>query len=153
VFRGLAELQDESTIPLLRDFTTYGQLPLARYAAIRALGKLGGEKDPAPALIVETLTALLDEEHFRTRHSSPGCSGVAPQPQNPPGLRAPARAVIWTDASQRRVEEVIEAIRSERKQTDEVQQLLCDDFQALREETKSCSTASTASKPGVRYHG
>ena len=36
---------------------------------------------------------------------------------------------------QRRVEEVIEAIRSERKQTDEVQQLR-DDFQALREENK-----------------
>jgi cell shape-determining protein MreC len=35
----------------------------------------------------------------------------------------------------RRVEEVIEAIRSERKQTDEVQQLR-DDFQALREENK-----------------
>src|ERR1044071_4620381 len=27
VFRGLAELQDDSTIPLLRDFTTYGQPP------------------------------------------------------------------------------------------------------------------------------
>src|SRR5262249_21430107 len=67
VFRGLSELQDESTIPLLRDFTTYGQPPMARYAAIRALGKLGGEKDPAPVPIVETLTALLDEEHFRTR--------------------------------------------------------------------------------------
>jgi len=36
---------------------------------------------------------------------------------------------------QRRVAEVIEAIRSERKQTDEVQQLR-DDFQALREENK-----------------
>ncbi len=35
----------------------------------------------------------------------------------------------------RRVEEVIEAIRSERKQTDEVQQLR-DDFQALRDENK-----------------
>ena len=35
----------------------------------------------------------------------------------------------------RRVEEVIEAIRSERKQTDEVQQLR-DDFQTLREDNK-----------------
>jgi hypothetical protein len=30
VVRGLAELQDESSIPLLRDFTTYGQPPIAR---------------------------------------------------------------------------------------------------------------------------
>jgi aminopeptidase N len=134
VFRGLAELQNESTIPLLRDFTTYGQPPLARYAAMRALGKLGGEKDPAPAPIVETLTALLDEEHFRTRMAVLDALESLHSPKTLPALER-LRARDLDGRVQRRVEEVIEAIRSERKQTDEVQQLR-DDFQALREENK-----------------
>ncbi len=134
VFRGLAELQDESTIPLLRDFTTYGQPPMARYAAIRALGKLGGEKDPAPAPIVETLTALLDEEHFRTRMAVLEALESLHSPKTLPALER-LRARDLDGRVKRRVEEVIEAIRSERKQTDEVQQL-CDGFQALREENK-----------------
>jgi aminopeptidase N len=134
VFRGLAELQDESTIPLLRDFTTYGQPPMARYAAIRALGKLGGEKDPAPAPIIETLTALLDEEHFRTRMAVLDALESLHSPKTLPALER-LRARDLDGRVQRRVAEVIEAIRSERKQTDEVQQLR-DDFQALREENK-----------------
>jgi aminopeptidase N len=134
VLRGLAELQDENTIPLLRDFTTYGQPPMARYAAIRALGKLGGEKDPAPVLIVETLTALLDEEHFRTRMAVLDALKSLHSPKALPALER-LRARDLDGRVQRRVEEVIEAIRSERKQTDEVQQLR-DDFQALREENK-----------------
>jgi aminopeptidase N len=134
VLRGLSELQDESTIPLLRDFTTYGQPPLARYAAIRALGKLGGEKDPAPVAIVETLTALLDEEHFRTRMAVLDALESLHSPKTLPALER-LRARDLDGRVQRRVEEVIEAIRSERKQTDEVQQLR-DDFQALREENK-----------------
>jgi aminopeptidase N len=134
VFRGLAELQDESTIPLLRDFTTYGQPPLARYAAIRALGKLGGEKDPAPAPIVETLTALLDEEHFRTRMAVLDALESLHSPKTLPALER-LRARDLDGRVKRRVAEVVEAIRSERKQTDEVQQLR-DDFQALREENK-----------------
>jgi aminopeptidase N len=134
VFRGLAELQDENTIPLLRDFTTYGQPPLARYAAIRALGKLGGAKDPAPVPIVETLTALLDEEHFRTRMAVLDALESLHSPKTLPALER-LRARDLDGRVTRRVEEVIEAIRSERKQTDEVQQLR-DDFQALREENK-----------------
>jgi aminopeptidase N len=134
VFRGLAELQDDSTIPLLRDFTAYGQPPLARYAAIRALGKLGGEKDPAPAPIVETLTTLLDEEHFRTRMAVLDALASLHSPKALPALER-LRARDLDGRVKRRVEEVIEAIRSERKQTDEVQQLR-DDFQVLREENK-----------------
>jgi aminopeptidase N len=134
VFRGLAELQDESTIPLLRDFTTYGQPPMARYAAIRALGKLGGEKDPAPVSIVETLTTLLDEEHFRTRMAVLEALESLHSPKTLPALER-LRARDLDGRVKRRVEEVIEAIRSERKQTDEVQQLR-DDFHALREENK-----------------
>src|SRR5438128_6472964 len=133
-FRGLAELQDESTIPLLRDFTTYGQPPMARYAAIRALGKLGGEKDPAPVPIVETLTALLDEEHFRTRMAVLDALESLHSPKVLPALER-LRPRDLDGRVQRRVAEVIEAIRSERKQTDEVQQLR-DDFQAMREENK-----------------
>jgi aminopeptidase N len=134
VLRGLAELQDESIIPLLRDFTTYGQPPMARYAAIRALGKLGGEKDPAPAPIVETLTTLLDEEHFRTRMAVLDALESLHSPKTLPELER-LRARDLDGRVKRRVEEVIEAIRSERKQTNEVQQLR-DDFQALREENK-----------------
>jgi aminopeptidase N len=134
VFRGLAELQDESIIPLLRDFTTYGQPPMARYAAIRALGKLGGEKDPAPVSIVETLTALFDEEHFRTRMAVLEALESLHSPKTLPALER-LRARDLDGRVKRRVEEVIEAIRSERKQTDEVQQLR-DDFQAMREENK-----------------
>ena len=133
VLRGLAELQDESTIPLLRDFTTYGQPPMARYAAIRALG-LGGEKDPVPAPIVETLTTLLDEEHFRTRMAVLDALESLHSPKTLPALER-LRARDLDGRVKRRVEEVIEAIRSERKQTNEVQQLR-DDFQALREENK-----------------
>ena len=134
VFRGLAELQDDSTIPLLRDFTTYGQPPLARYAAIRALGKLGGEKDPAPAAIIETLTVVLDEEHFRTRMAALDALESLHSPKTLLALER-LRARDLDGRVQRRVAEVIEAIRSERKQTDEVQQLR-DDFQTLREDNK-----------------
>jgi len=134
VFRGLAELQDESAIPLLRDFTTYGQPPMARYAAVRALGKLGGEKDPAPAPIVETLIALLDEEHFRTRMAVLDALESLHSPKTLPALER-LRARDLDGRIQRRVAEVIEALRSERRQTDEVQQLR-DDFQALRETNK-----------------
>ena len=134
VFRGLAELQDDSTIPVLRDFTTYGQPPLARYAAIRALGKLGGDKDPAPTAITETLTVLLDEEHFRTRMAVLDALESLHSPGTLPALER-LRAHDLDGRVQRRVAEVIEAIRSARKQTDEVQQLR-DDFQTLREENK-----------------
>jgi aminopeptidase N len=134
VFRGLADLQDESAIPLLRDFTTYGQPQMARYAAIRALGKLGGEKDPAPAPIIETLTAILDEEHFRTRMAVLDALESLHSPKTLPALER-LRARDLDGRVKRRVEEVIEAIRSERKQTDEVQQLR-DDFQAMRDENK-----------------
>jgi aminopeptidase N len=134
VLRGLADLQDDSTIPLLRDFTTYGQPPLARYAAIRALGTLGGEQDPAPTTIVETLTALLDEEHFRTRMAVLDALEALHSPKTLPALER-LRARDLDGRVQRRVVEVIEAIRSDRKQTDEVQQLR-DDFQALREDNK-----------------
>jgi len=134
VLRGLAELQDDSAMPLLRDFTTYGQPPLARYAAIRALGTLGGEKDPAPTPIVETLTALLDEEHFRTRMAVLDALEALHSPKTLPALER-LRTRDLDGRVQRRVAEVIEALRNERKQTDEVQQLR-DDFQALREENK-----------------
>lgn len=134
VFRGLAELQDDSTIPLLRDFITYGQPQLARSAAIRALGTLGGEKDPAPDLIVETLTALLDEEHFRTRMAVLDALEALHSPKTLPALER-LRDRDLDGRVKRRVVEVIEAIRSDRKQTDEVQQLR-DDFQALREDNK-----------------
>jgi aminopeptidase N len=135
VFRGLAKLQDESTMPLLRDFTAYGQPPLARYAAIRALGKLGGEKDPAPTPDCRDADRTPRRGTFSHPYGGPGGTGIAPEPQNPPGPGAPERlrARGLDGRVKRRGEEVIEAIRSERKQTDEVQQLR-DDFQALREE-------------------
>ena len=134
VFRGLADLQDESAIPLLPAFTAYGKPPMARYAAIRALGKLGGEKDPAPAPIIETLTAILDAEHFRTRMAILNAMESLHSPKTLPTLEG-LRARDLDGRVKRRVEEVIEAIRSERKQTNEVQQLR-DDFQAMRDENK-----------------
>jgi aminopeptidase N len=134
VFRGLADLQDDRAMPLLQDFTTYGQPQLARSAAIRALGTLGGEKDPAPTTIVETLTTLLDEEHFRTRMAVLDALEALHSPKTLPALER-LRDRDLDGRVQRRVVEVIEAIRSERRQTDEVQQLR-DDFQAMREENK-----------------
>jgi aminopeptidase N len=134
VFRGLAELRDVSTIPLLQEFTAYGQPSLARYAAIRALGTIGGEQDPAPAAIIDTLTTILDEEHVRTRIAVLDAMESLHSPKTLPALER-LRARDLDGRVKRRVEEVIEAIRSERKQTDEVQQLR-DDFQALREENK-----------------
>jgi len=134
VFRGLADLQDDSALPVLLDFTTYGQPQLARYAAIRALGTLGGEKDPAPAAILDTLTALLDEAHFRTRMATLDALEALHSSKTLPALER-LRDRDLDGRVKRRVVEVIEAIRSARKQTDEVLQLR-DDFQAIREENK-----------------
>ena len=134
VFRGLAELKDERAMPLLIDYTAYGRPPLARYAAIRALGKLGGEKDPAPEAIVETLTTLLDEEHFRTRMAVLDALEALNSSKTLPALER-LRARDLDGRVKRRLEEVSETIRSGRKQADEVQQLR-DDVQAVREENK-----------------
>jgi aminopeptidase N len=133
-FRGLAALKDDGAIPLLIDFTTYGRPPQARYAAIRALGKLGGEKDPASDAIVDTLTALLDEDHFRTRMAVLAALESLNSAKILPALeRLSARDL--DGRVKRRLEEVIETIRSSRKQADDMQQLR-DDMQAIREENK-----------------
>ena len=134
VCRGLAELKDDRAIPLLLDLTVYGRPPQARYAAIRALGKLGGEKDPAPDVIVDTLTALLDEEQFRTRMAVLDALTALNSPKTLPALeRLQARDL--DGRVKRRLAEVLEAIRSSRKQADDMQQLR-DDVQSLREENK-----------------
>ncbi len=134
VCRGLAEFKDDRAIPLLLDFTVYGRPPQARYAAIRALGKLGGEKDPAPDVIVDTLTALLDEEQFRTRMAVLDALTALNSPKTLPALeRLQARDL--DGRVKRRLAEVLEAIRSSRKQADDMQQLR-DDVQTLREENK-----------------
>jgi aminopeptidase N len=134
VCRGLAALKDERAIPLLIDFTAYGRPPLARYAAMRALGRLGGEKDPAPDAIVDTLTALLDEDQFRTRMAVLDALASLNSPKTLPALqRLSARDL--DGRVKRRLQEVIETIRSSRKQTDDMQQMR-DDVQALREENK-----------------
>lgn len=134
VFRGLAELKDERTLPLLLDFTAYGRPPLARYAAIRALGKLGGEKDPVPEAIVDSLTTLLDEEHFRTRMAVLDALASLNSPKTLAALER-LRARDLDGRVKRRLEEVIDTIRSGRKQTAEVKQLR-DDVQALRDANK-----------------
>jgi aminopeptidase N len=134
VCRGLAELKDVRAIPLLVDLTVYGRPPQARYAAIRALGKLGGEKDPAPDVIVDTLTALLDEEQFRTRMAVLDALTSLNSPKTLPALeRWQARDL--DGRVKRRLAEVLEAIRSSRKQADDMQQLR-DDVQTLRKENK-----------------
>jgi aminopeptidase N len=134
VCRGLAALKDARAIPLLLDLTVYGRPPQARYAAIRALGKLGGEKDPAPDVIVDTLTALLDEEQFRTRMAVLDALTSLNSPKTLQALeRLQARDL--DGRVKRRLAEVLEAIRSSRKQVDDMQQLR-DDVQTLREENK-----------------
>jgi aminopeptidase N len=134
VCRGLAEFKDERAIPILVDFTAYGRPPQARYAAMRALGKLGGEKDPAPDVIVDTLMALLDEEQFRTRMAVLDALASLNSPRTLPALeRLQARDL--DGRVKRRLAEVLEAIRSSRKQADDMQQLR-DDVQSLQEENK-----------------
>jgi aminopeptidase N len=134
VFRGLAELKDERAIPMLLDATAYGRPPQARYAAIRALGKLGGEKDPAPEAIVDALTTLLDEEYFRTRMAVLDALEALNSPKTLPALQR-LSAHDLDGRVKRRLAEVIDAIRSSRKQADDMQQLR-NDVQALREENK-----------------
>jgi aminopeptidase N len=134
VFRGLAELQEHRAIPLLDGFTAYGQPVQARYAAIRALGKLGGETEPAPEAIINTLTALLDEDSFRTRMAVLD----ALESLNSPKTLAALQRMQQRDLDgrvKRRLDEIIEAIRSNRKQTDEVQKLR-DDVQALQNDNQ-----------------
>ncbi len=87
-----------------------------------------------PQRLTETLTVLLDEEHFRTRMAVLDALESLHSPGTLPALER-LRARDLDGRVQRRVAEVIEAIRSARKQTDEVQQLR-DDFQTLREENK-----------------
>ncbi|MGE3539869.1 MAG: M1 family aminopeptidase [Candidatus Tectimicrobiota bacterium] len=130
VCRGLAELRDDRAIPLLRDLSAYGQPLLARCAAIRALGTLGSAREPAPEPIVETLTALLDEEHFRIRMAVLDALAALQSPQTLAALER-LRARDVDGRVQRRLTEVLETIRSARRQTDEVQQLR-DDVQSLR---------------------
>lgn len=134
VFRGLAELQDERAIPLLIDYTAYGQPSQARYAAIRALGKLGGEKDPAPESIIDTLTTLLDEDPFRTRMAVLDGLESLDSPKTLAALQGLQHHNL-DGRIKRRVNEVIESIRSSRKQTDDVQKLR-DDVQALQEDNR-----------------
>jgi hypothetical protein len=78
----------------MRHATAYGRPPQARYAAIRALGKLGGDKDPAPDAIVDTLTDLLDEEHFRTRMAVLDALQWLNSLQTLPALRAENKQLI-----------------------------------------------------------
>lgn len=134
VFRGLADLRDERAITLLRDFTAYGQPPQARYAAIRALGTLGGEKEPVPEAILETLTTLLDEDNFRTRMAVLDALTALHSPKTLAALER-LRSRDLDGRVQRRVVEVIEAIRGDRKHTDELQKLR-DDVDGLREQNK-----------------
>ena len=101
---------------------------------MRALGKLGGEKDPAPDVIVDTLTTLLDEDYFRTRLAVLAALASLNSPKTLPALeRLSARDL--DGRIKRRLAEVIESIRSSRKQADNMQQL-CDDMQAIWKENK-----------------
>lgn len=134
VFRGLADLRDDRAITLLHDFTAYGQPPQARYAAIRALGTLGGEKEPAPELLIETLTTLLDEDNFRTRMAVLDALASLHSPKTLTALER-LRSRDLDGRVQRRVVEVMEAIRSDRKHVDELQKLR-DDVDGLREQNK-----------------
>jgi aminopeptidase N len=132
VCRGLAELKDDRAIPLLIDFTTYGRPAPVRYAAMRALGKLGGDKEPAPESIVDTLTTLLDEEQFRTRMAVLDALEALNSPKTLPALERLSTRDL-DGRVKRRLEEVVTAVRSNRKQADDMQQLR-DDVKALREE-------------------
>lgn len=134
VFRGLAELKDDRAIPLLIDFTAYGQPTQARYTAIRALGQLGGEKDPAPDAIVDTLTRLLDEAIYRTRMAVLDALESLGSPKTLPALQQLQQQDV-DGRIKRRAEEVTGSIRSARKQGDEIQQLR-DDVDALQAENK-----------------
>jgi aminopeptidase N len=134
VFRGLAELQDERAIPLLIEFTAYGQPSQARYAAIRALGKLGGDKDPVPENILQVMTTLLDEDVLRLRLAVLEALEALNSAKTLPALQALQQREL-DGRVKRRVNEVIEAIRSNRKQADEVQTLR-DDMQTLRDDNK-----------------
>jgi aminopeptidase N len=78
--------------------------------------------------------ALLDEDHFRTRMAVFDALESLHSPKTLPALEH-VRHRDLDGRIKRRLDEVIEAIRNERKQTDEVQQLR-DDVQTLGEENK-----------------
>ena len=67
MFRGLAELKDERAIPMPLDTTAYGCPLQARSAAMRALGKLGGEKGLAPEAIKRRLAEVIDTIRSKAR--------------------------------------------------------------------------------------
>jgi aminopeptidase N len=131
--RGLAELKDDRAIALLVDFTAYGLPAQARYAAMRALGKLGSEKATVPETILDVLTALLDEESFRTRMAVLDALETLKSPKTLPALQR--LSVRDLDGRvKRRLEEVSNTLRNTQPSPDELQQ--------LRDEVKSLHTAN-----------
>jgi aminopeptidase N len=76
----------------------------------------------------------LDEEHFRTRMAVLDALESLHSPKTLPALEH-LRHRHLDGRIKRRLDEVIDAIRDARKQTDEVQQIR-DDMQRLREENK-----------------
>lgn len=135
VCRGLAELKDDRALPLLVDFTAYGRPGQVRYAAIRALGKLGSEKAVVPETILDVLTTLLDEEHFRTRMGVLDALETLQSPKTLPVLQRLSTRDL-DGRVKRRLEEVINTLRQTQPSVDELQQ--------LRNDVKSLQTANSA---------
>ncbi len=67
-FAGLVALKDERAIPLVLEWTSYGQPDQARFAAIGALGSLGKlVKDKEKEEVVERVRELLSDKNWRSR--------------------------------------------------------------------------------------
>jgi len=64
VFNAFAELDTDGAMPHLMKFTEYGQPPLARAAAVVALGKMGEDRKEAKQRLLDLLTP---DEHFRVK--------------------------------------------------------------------------------------
>ncbi|MCH7761495.1 HEAT repeat domain-containing protein [candidate division TA06 bacterium] len=134
VFAGLGELKDERAIGIAKEWSTYGNPPLARLGGISCLGRLGDHFPQRKNEILDHLIPLLHDPDFRPRLAAVGALGVLKDEKAIPHLEQ----VIGRELDgrmKRRAREVIQKIREGKDKGDEVKKLR-EDFDKLREENR-----------------
>jgi aminopeptidase N len=119
---GLAELRDERGIDVALAAARYGEPPVARRAAISALGSLAGEHAPRKRQVREALEELLDDADFRARIAAVEALRVIGEPDSI-GALARAEQRDLDGRVRRRAREVIRAIREHAPHNDAVKAL------------------------------
>ncbi len=113
VFAGLGELGDERGLPLLREWSRYGQPPRAREMAIESMGKLGR---PRPGEALDLLLPLLSDPYVFARRAAAKALAELGDPRGLPALEAMAASEIERRVS-REAENAVRKIRQAKAKT------------------------------------